>query len=56
MADLIQQQRDKGGLTLLVPTIRPFPKIETRELNFFYGERQALFDIDVRIPQTMSRH
>lgn len=28
------------------------PKIETTALNFFYGDRQALFDINVRIPHT----
>lgn len=27
------------------------PKIETKGLNFFYGQRQALFDIDIQIPQ-----
>ncbi|MDB5339495.1 MAG: pstB3 [Planctomycetaceae bacterium] len=27
------------------------PKIETRNLNFFYGERQALFDISIQVPQ-----
>ncbi|MFO1022110.1 MAG: phosphate ABC transporter ATP-binding protein PstB [Planctomycetales bacterium] len=27
------------------------PKIETRQLNFFYGHSQALFDINVSIPQ-----
>ncbi len=26
-------------------------KIETRSLNFFYGERQALFDISLAIPE-----
>src|SRR6476660_9767260 len=26
-------------------------KIETRGLNFFYGERQALFDISLTIPE-----
>ena len=27
------------------------PKIETRHLNFFYGARQALFDVTIQIPQ-----
>jgi len=27
------------------------PKIETKNLNFFYGERQALFDITMTVPQ-----
>ena len=27
------------------------PKIETKNLNFFYGERQALFDITMSVPQ-----
>ena len=27
------------------------PKIETRNLNFHYGQRQALFDINIQVPQ-----
>ncbi len=27
------------------------PKIETRHLNFYYGQRQALFDISIQVPQ-----
>ena len=27
------------------------PKIETRNLNFYYGQRQALFDISIQVPQ-----
>ncbi len=27
------------------------PKIETKGLNFYYGQRQALFDIGIQIPQ-----
>ena len=27
------------------------PKIETRNLNFYYGARQALFDINIQVPQ-----
>ncbi len=27
------------------------PKIETRNLNFYYGQRQALFDINIQVPQ-----
>ena len=27
------------------------PKIETRHLNFYYGPRQALFDVSIQIPQ-----
>src|SRR4051812_17903935 len=27
------------------------PKIETKGLNFYYGQRQALFDISMQIPQ-----
>ncbi|MDB5385073.1 MAG: pstB3 [Planctomycetaceae bacterium] len=27
------------------------PKIETRDLNFFYGQRQALFNITMSVPQ-----
>ncbi len=27
------------------------PKIETRKLDFYYGQRQALFDINIQVPQ-----
>jgi len=52
MADLVQQQRDREGARSAPDQGTTVPKIETRELDFFYGERQALFGINVCIPQT----
>jgi len=51
MSNLIQQREaaQGGSISRDKDTV---PKIETRALNFFYGERQALFDINVAIPQT----
>lgn len=39
-----------GGSSHGVPDM-DVPKIETRNLNFYYGARQALFDINLQIPQ-----
>lgn len=49
MSNLVQQRRQDPHDSAPATAV---PKIETRSLNFFYGERQALFDINVRIPQT----
>lgn len=49
MSNLVQQRRQDAHDSAPATAV---PKIETRSLNFFYGERQALFDINVRIPQT----
>src|SRR5262245_29327761 len=31
------------------PTVTQVPKIETREMSFFYGTKQALYDINLKI-------
>jgi len=51
MSNLIQQ-REKSHPDLAGKDKNALPKIETTGLNFFYGDRQALFDISVRIPHT----
>ncbi|MCA9093167.1 MAG: phosphate ABC transporter ATP-binding protein [Planctomycetaceae bacterium] len=51
MSNLIQQ-REKSQSNAAEKDKDALPKIETTGLNFFYGDRQALFDITVRIPHT----
>ena len=42
-------QDDENTLTIM-PDIRN-PIVEVSNLNLYYGETQALFDIDLRIPE-----
>lgn len=49
MSNLVQQRK---SLSSAAQDGNAVPKIETTGLNFFYGDRQALFDINVRIPTT----
>jgi phosphate transport system ATP-binding protein len=45
--------RDRAASSTVPPDLTPSmtPKIETRSLSFFYGETQALFDVNLAIPE-----
>jgi len=47
--DLEQQQFEETPLAPMTQTEKP--KITIKDLNFFYGEKQALFNINVQIPE-----
>jgi phosphate transport system ATP-binding protein len=50
LADLVRDRPDRDGIARRTVGEPTAPKIETRNLCFFYGSKQVLFDITMSIP------
>jgi len=50
-SELMQDRKDRGKDAASTTDAETTVKIETRKLSFFYGEHQALFDVDLTMPE-----
>ena len=51
-SEIVNNRKPEGNAAATVEAIAAtVPKIETRNLNFYYGAKQALFQVNLTVPQ-----